>query len=107
MRYVRFSQYLRALLWVMIAIAGFATKATAYNCFDSNTCLCSYPRYVSGMEGWHCCYNVCGDPNRPLCGTPVPYTEYLASCYPGSFCTIRGYKASYYWGANCSCESCG
>ena len=98
-------RWLGIALLAAIAVCGFSSRADAFYCYNSNTCLCQNPTITAGIYGAHCCYNVCGDGDYPTCGTLVPYSEYTASCFIGSICTIRFYNPTpYTWGPACGCE---
>ena len=103
-RLVRLPRFrtIQALLWIGLACVGFASRADAYLCHYTNTCLCQNPRLVDYTQGWQCCQQDCYDPNWPECGRYEEWVDYYASCYTGSYCTILTYTY-----INPNCPSCG
>jgi hypothetical protein len=104
--------FARASLWIVAAIAGFASRANAYICYDSNSCLCQSPTITWTVYGTHCCtYGGqvgCQDASHPQCGTPWVWQSQLATCGFGSSCIIKLYANGNQGGIGtpCSCGTC-
>lgn len=68
------------LLWVLVALAGFARQADAcasFFCADINTCPCQFPLWITSSQGTRCCQDGCTPDTR---GTIWSYIVYYGCC---------------------------